>query len=144
MVMVRERQIEGMHGELQNWNSYLQFIQDEMAFIQKLLDSYVFEPRTPKLFERLETFKQHFNTSKSDRKSLSEIIRNHENALGGIFECTQDECDNHYYEKHQNLKEKVADYIKGYIKLKKEVYNYAGSVLKRKSPFTDVDSSISD
>ncbi len=142
--MVRERKMEVMHDELQNWKSYLLFIEDEMAFIQRLLDSYVFEPRTPNLFERLETFKQHFDTSKKNRKSLTETIKKHENGLGGIFECTQDECDGHYYEKHQSLKKKFADYIQGYIKLKKEVYDYAGSVLKRKSPFTDMDSSISD
>lgn len=132
--MVRERQIEVMHGELQNWKSYLQFIADEMAFIQRLLDSYVFEPRTPQLFERSETFKQHFNASKRNRKSLSESIRKHENGLGGIFECTQDECDNHYFEKHQNLKDKVTKYIERYINLKKEVYDYAGSVLKKRKP----------
>ena len=143
-MMVRDRQIEVMRGELQNWKSYLQFIEGEMAFIQKLLDSYVFEPRTPKLFERLETFKQHFTISKKERKSLSAIMARHENGLGGIYECTQEECDHHYYEKHQGIKEKFTDYIQRYIKLKKEVYDYAGSVLKRRSPFTDMDSSISD
>ena len=48
--MVRERKIEVMHDDLQNWKSYLRFIEDEMVFIQRLLDSYVFEPRTPNLF----------------------------------------------------------------------------------------------
>ena len=66
--MVRERKIEVMHDELQNWKSYLLFIEDEMAFIQGLLDSYVFEPRTPSLFERLDTFKQNFETSKCQRR----------------------------------------------------------------------------
>ncbi len=132
--MVRERKIEVMHDELQNWKSYLRFIEDEMVFIQRLLDSYVFEPRTPNLFERLDTFKQHFDTSRKNRKSLAESIKKHENGLGGIFECAQHECDNHYYEKHHNLKEQITDYIKNYINLKKEVYNYAGSVLKKKKP----------
>ncbi|WP_119609110.1 hypothetical protein [Flagellimonas lutimaris] len=133
-MMVRERKIEVMHDELQNWKSYLLFIEDEMAFIQGLLDSYVFEPSTPNLFERLDTFKQHFDTSKKNRKSLAESIRKHENGLGGIFECVEHECDNHYYEKHQNLKDEITDYIKNYINLKKEVYDYAGSVLKKKKP----------
>lgn len=132
--MLRERQIELMHGELQNWKSYLQFIEGEMVFIQGLLDSYVFEPCTPKLFERLETFKEHFKISKRKRRSLSETIKKHENGLGGIFECVDDECDDHYYQKHQELNKKITDYIKAYINLKKEVYDYAGSVLKKKKP----------
>lgn len=132
--MVRERQIEVMHGELQNWKSYLRFIEDEMAFIQRLLDSYVFEPRTPKLFERLQAFKHHFSASKADGKVLLICIKKHENRLGGIFECTQNECDNHYYEKHQSLKDNVTEYIDTYINLKNEVYDYAGSVLKKRKP----------
>lgn len=132
--MKRERQIAVMHGELQTWKSYLQFIADEMSFIQRLLDSYVFEPKTPKLFERLEKFKRHFDSSKVERCSLSEFIKNHENGLGGIFECTQEECDGHYYEKHLNLKNSVERYIETYINLKKEVYDYAGAILKKKKP----------
>lgn len=123
-----------MHDELQDWKSYLEFIGDEMVFIQGLLDSYVFEPRTPNLFECLETFKQHFNSSKRDRNALQESIKKHENGLGGIFECVQDECDSNYCEKHQDLKNRITDYIKRYIKLKKEVYHYAGSVLKQRKP----------
>lgn len=132
--MERERQIAVMHDELQSWKSYLQFIGDEMAFIQKLLDSYLFEPRTPNLFERLEIFKQHFNTSKKNREVLSKAIKKHENGLGGIFECAQEEWDSHYYEKHLGLKDKITDYLQNYINLKKEVYDYAGSVLKKKKP----------
>ncbi len=133
-MMVRERKMEAMHDELQNWKSYLLFIEDEMAFIQRLLDSYVFEPSTPNLFERLDTFKQHFDTSQKDRNSLSRTIKKHEKDLGGIYECLERKCDDHYYEKHQDLKKKFAEYIKTYINLKKEVYNYAGSVLKKKKP----------
>ncbi|MBR9853304.1 MAG: hypothetical protein GYB37_01835 [Algicola sp.] len=132
--MAWERKIEVVHDDLQNWKSYLQFIGDEMMFIQKLLDSYIFEPRTPNLFERLENFKQLFNTTKQARELLLESIKAHENKLGGIFECTQDECDDLYYEKHQGLKINITDYIKSYLNQKKEVYEYAGSVLKKKKP----------
>lgn len=133
-MMVRDRKIEIMRGELQNWKSYLQFIEDEMLFIQGMLDSYVFEPRTPELFELLELFKQHFVTSKKDRRSLSKAIKEHENELGGIFECSRPECDGPYYESHLALKDRMTDYIKAYIALKKEVYDYAGSILKKKKP----------
>lgn len=132
--MVRERQIEVMHGELQNWKSYLEFIGDEMIFIQRLLDSYIFEPKTPNWFEQLETYRKFFNTAKKNRRSLLQSIKRHENRLGGIFESTQEECDHHYYQRHQDLKGNIADYIKNYIDLKKEIYKYAGAVLKMNKP----------
>jgi len=91
--MVREKKIGVMHDELQDWKSYLLFIEDEMAFVQGLLESYVFEPRIPNLFERLENFKQHFNSSKQDRKSLSESIKVHENGLGAFLNVSKTNYD---------------------------------------------------
>ncbi|USD24525.1 hypothetical protein [Flagellimonas marinaquae] len=132
--MAWQRKIEMMRDDLQNWKSYIQFIGDEMVFIQKLLDSYIFEPRTPNLFERLENFKQLFNASKQKRASLLESIKIHGNRLGGIFECTQEESDSQYYENHLDLKANVTGYIKSYLDQKKEVYEYAGSILKKKKP----------
>ncbi|WP_318312802.1 hypothetical protein [Flagellimonas crocea] len=132
--MIRERKIEIIHDELQDWKSYLQFIEREMVFIKGLINSYMFEPKTEKLFDRLETFKKQFTASRKNKKSLNKAIKEHENGLGGIFECSQAECDNHYYEKHQSLKEEMTDYIKTYIELKNEVYDYAGSILKKRKP----------
>jgi len=126
--------MEELHWELQKWKSQIQFIQDEMLFIEGLLKSYVFEPRTPNLFEKLEIFKQKFLKSKKEKESLERMISKHENNMGGILECTTAICDLAYYKKHVNLDLKVTQHYDDYLKLKAEVYNYAGAVLKRKKP----------
>ncbi len=132
--MVVENKIEVLHVELQKWKSHLQFIEDEMSFIQKLLNSYVFEPRTPNLFERLEQFKQEFTESKKEKERLKKLICGHESHLGGIFECTSNVCDISYYEKHNKLENRISQFLENYLKLKTKVYDYAGSVLKRRKP----------
>ncbi|MEZ4811625.1 MAG: hypothetical protein R2819_14795 [Allomuricauda sp.] len=132
--MVEENRIEALHIQLQQWKSHLQFIEDETAFIERLLNSYVFEPRTPNLFERLETFKQRFRESKKERERLKRAIIRHEGILGGIYECTSKICDEGYYQKHCELQERVQQYFEDYLKLKTEVYGYAGSILKRRKP----------
>ena len=132
--MVVEKKIEAIHNELQRWKSHLQFIEDEMSFIQKLLNSYVFEPRTPNLFERLEQFKQEFVDSKKEKEKLQKLIHGHESRLGGIFECTSEVCDISYYEKHNKLENRIVHYLEEYVNLKAKVYDYAGSVLKRRKP----------
>ncbi|WP_083158031.1 hypothetical protein [Allomuricauda sp. CP2A] len=133
-VMVVQNKIENLHNELQKWKSHLQFIEGEMSFIQKLLNSYVFEPRTPNLFERLEQFKQEFLESKKEKELLKKQIRRHESHLGGIFECTSEICDVSYYEKHNKLQNRILNYLDDYLNLKNKVYSYAGSVLKRRKP----------
>lgn len=132
--MVADKKIDAIHNELQRWKSHLEFIEDEMSFIQKLLNSYLFEPRTPNLFERLQQFKLEFMASKKEKEKLTKLIRGHESRLGGIFECTSEVCDISYYEKHSKLENRILQYLEEYVKLKAKVYNYAESVLKRRKP----------
>lgn len=132
--MVKGSKIAELHNKLQDWKSHLGFIGGEMAFIDKLLNSYVFEPRTPNLFERLEHFKQGFETAKKAKEQLQKSIVKHEKYLGGIVECTTDDCDKDFRERHEKLEASMREYLEGYLNLKSEVYNYAGTVLKRKKP----------
>lgn len=132
--MVKEKKIEVLNSQLQRWKSHLQFIEDEMTFIEKLLNSYVFEPRTPNLFERLVTYRQELLKSKKEKERLKKAVLKHINLLGGIIECTPEICDKNFFQKHHGLQDKVLQYFDDYLKLKTEVYSYAGSVLKRRKP----------
>ena len=132
--MVKEKKIEVLHSQLQRWKSHLQFIEDEMTFIEKLLNSYVFEPRTPNLFERLVTYRQELLESKKEKERLKKAVLRHINHLGGIIECTPELCDKSFFHKHHRLQDRVLQYFDDYFKLKTEIYNYAGSVLKRRKP----------
>ena len=127
---VENNKVQELYLDLQKWKSYIHFIDDEMQFIEKLLNSYVFEPRTPNLFERLELFKQKFAKSKADKLMIKELIAQHEGEMAGILECTTPICDSTYRKKHKDFIKKISDYIESYLRLKSEVYAYAGSVLK--------------
>ena len=48
--------IQKLHLETQQWNSSFFLMNDELLFIEQLLHSYVFEPNTPNLFERLQDY----------------------------------------------------------------------------------------
>ena len=116
------------------WKSNIQFIEDEMLFINRLLHSYVFEPRTPNLFERLELFKRAYAKSKNEKEELKYLISKHENTIGGILECTSTICDFAYYKKHEQLCKRIAMHFENYLQLKSDIYNYAGAILKRRKP----------
>nr|WP_298995486.1 hypothetical protein [uncultured Allomuricauda sp.] len=125
---------EELYCDLQKWKSNIEFIDDEMTFINGLLHSYVFEPRTPNLFERLELFKVAYKKSIREKEKIKGLIYKHESTIGGILECTTSACDSAYYQKHEELSERVSKHLTNYIKLKSDIYNYAGSILKRKKP----------
>lgn len=132
--MENTKKAQELYLELQKWKSYIYFIDDEQLFMDRLLNSYIFEPSTPNLFERLELFKQKFAISKKKKQNLKKVFAEHEGKLGGILECTSAYCDATYNKKHKKFLQKVTAYVEDYIKLKSEVYEYAGSILKKRKP----------
>ncbi|WP_299431299.1 hypothetical protein [uncultured Aquimarina sp.] len=124
------KDLKDIHFDTLESKSSLQFIEDEVLFINQLLHSYVFEPTTPNLFERLQEFRLEIERVKKEIDTLHEEIRKHENELGGMLECDTISCDHYYYEEHESLKKRFNDFYKNFRKLKSEVFNYAGGILK--------------
>ncbi|WP_394973073.1 hypothetical protein [uncultured Croceitalea sp.] len=133
----QNKKIEELHYELQDWKSNLHFIKDEIKFINQLLNSYVFQPNTPNLFERLQDYQHRLKKIKKSKTELQKAIAQHENNLGGMIECTDEYCDLQYYKKHDTLKTKIVDSIIRFKDLKSEIFNYAGGILKKRKPVSD-------
>ena len=128
------KKVEELHFELQGWKSNLHFIEDEIIFIEHLLNSYVFQPNTPNLFERLQNYLNRLKTTKTSKIQLQESIVEHENMIGGMMECTDASCDLSYYRKHDTLKAEVVNYTTNFKGLKSEIFNYASGILKKRKP----------
>lgn len=126
--------IEEMHGDFQQWKSHLYLMQDELTFIEHLLNSYVFEPNTPNLFERLQDFQTRLKKAKANRDEVCELIAKHEKDLGGMIQCTDISCDNTYYQKHDKTKAESVMCLENFQNLKSEIFEYAGGILKRRKP----------
>lgn len=132
----QSKKVEELHYELQGWKSNLHFIDDEIIFIDRLLNSYVFQPNTPNLFERLQDFQHRLKKTKDTKTKLKTRIAKNENNLGGMVECTDESCDLEYYQKHDKLKAEVVDSISKFRELKSEIFNYAGGILKKRKPLS--------
>lgn len=124
--------VEELYKETRQWKSGLFFIQDEIIFIDRLLNSYVFEPNTPNLFERLQNYRHRLQKIKSNKARIEKLIGKHENNMGGMLECIDKLCDEQYYKKHHKLKAEVANCRETFHELKSDIFNYAGGVLKKR------------
>lgn len=127
-----EKELRNIHFETLEWKSSIQFIQGEILFMNQLLQSYVFEPTTPNLFERLQGFKLGIENLEKEVKKLQEEIQKHENELGGILECDTISCDTYYAENHNRITALFKSFYKEFQTLKYEVFKYAGGILKTK------------
>lgn len=133
----QEKKVEELHWEIQQWKSHFQFLDDELLFIKRLLDGYVFQPNTPNLFERLQDYKTRIKQIETTKKSVRERISQHENTLGGMLECTDTACDLTYYRKHDKLQIKIDSCLSQFQELKSEIFNYAGGILKKRKPISE-------
>lgn len=129
-----EKKVEELHWEIQQWKSSFQFMEDEIIFIMRLLDSYIFQPNTRNLFERLQDYKVRLKKVKATKKDIQSQISKHENTLGGMLECSNGTDDLTYYQVHDALKSKVDTSYNEFQKLKSEIFNYAGGILKKRKP----------
>ena len=130
--IIDTKKLEEQYRDSQKWISQLHFTGDELSFIEKLLNSYVFEPTTPNLFERLQDFLKRLEKSKAQLNELYESICAHERELGGLMECSSREGDKAIEVRHIEMARKVEEYLGKFNMLKSEIFNYAGGILKRR------------
>ncbi|MBU2945400.1 hypothetical protein [Zobellia uliginosa] len=130
----RRKKESELYKEIQQWKSNLRFLDNEVVFLERLLDSYVFEPDTPALFEWLENHKRRLRKVRNAKKETLAKIREHQQMLAGILECSASKCDENFYKLHASLQNKVKTYVKEFGALKSDIFNYAGTVLKKRKP----------
>lgn len=130
--VVQTRKMEELHGDTQRLKSSLQFMTDELLFLDRLLNSDVFEPNTPNLFERLQDYKARLVKAKRLKTEVHKLITIHENGLNGILECKDATGDLTYYREHEKVKSSVVSCNADFQNLKTEIFNYAGGILKKR------------
>ena len=101
---VQSAKMSAMYREYKQWKSHLQLVHDELTFIEHLLNSYVFEPNTPNLFERLQDYLGRIRKTKVNRRVVSGKIIEHEKKIGGMIDCSDTYCDSFHTLKHETLK----------------------------------------
>tara|TARA_R110000796_G_scaffold37722_4_gene95247 strand:+ start:143150 stop:143563 length:414 start_codon:yes stop_codon:yes gene_type:complete len=130
----QNKKVDVLYADCKYWISTFKFTEDEIVFITKLLESYVFEPNTPNLFERLQDYLKRIKQIEIENTRVKKRVIDHENKLGGMLECVNDACDLTFYNKHNLIKAEVNNCNEIFKVLKAEIFNYAGGILKSKKP----------
>ncbi len=126
------RNNEKLHWHIQHWKLDLQFLEDETTFIEKLLNSDIFEPNRPNQFERLQGYMSELDKFKARKTKLRQLISKHENRLGDIMESEDPAIRNNFYHRHDDLEMEVLSCTDDYRNLKANIFNYVGGTLKKR------------
>lgn len=124
--------VEGFYYDCQNWKSKLYFMEDETIFIDRLLNSYVFEPDTPNLFEQLQDYRDRLQKLETKKREVIQRISEHENNLGGMLKFKTDANETTCYQQHDAVQAQVVDCAEDFQNLRLEIFKYAGGILKKR------------
>ena len=124
--------VEERHREVQKWISSLHFTMDEVIFIEKLLNSYVFEPNTPNLFERLQDYKGRLDMTKGKINEVEKLLIGYEAQLVGLLECEKPHKGSDIESKFRQMESVTRATQDKFRMLKTEIFNYAGGILKQR------------
>ncbi|SHJ86624.1 hypothetical protein [Maribacter aquivivus] len=125
----QNEKLKELHWKIQQWKIQFQVIDDEILFLERLLNSSAFKSNTPNLFERLEGYKTKIEELKYNIKTIRNSISVHENSLGEMFDVPENNNNQYYYQAHNQLKSNMSDCFKKFQILKCEIFNYTGTIL---------------
>lgn len=121
-----------LHWHIQHWKSDLQFMGDEIKFVDKLLNSTIFDSNTLNLFERLQDYLGKLDGFKERKIKLAQSISQHESRLGSVMETQDLMLLGVYYQKHDDLEIAVYNCMDDFKALKTEIFDYVGGTLKKR------------
>ncbi len=131
-VKITAPSLEILHDESRRWLSELEFLADEITFFNRLLNSYVFEPDTPDLFEDLQEHQKNLTRAEKKCKALKKQLQEHENQLSGLLDLANTTLDAAYKDKHQYLKEDMEVCLAEFQGLKHRMFHYGQTILKKR------------
>ncbi len=118
------------HFDAMLWKSMIGYMENEIQFINRLLNSKAFRETTPNLFERLQTIKHEMKTKTREAKNFNKKINEYEVELKGILECQDISCDTFYVENHKSLKNRFEEFYTEFNEYKTKVFEFTGGILR--------------
>ena len=125
-----KKSIEELQYNIQIYAESLQYLKEELHFLQFLINAHIYKPKTMNLFENLEQFKKELGKciKKTDKFIIK--INSHKNQIANIIECDELACDNYFINFHNELEENIYKFKCNILKLKSKIFNYLLSVIQ--------------
>ncbi len=127
--MDKENQVAQLHWKVQQWKLHFQLMDDEIVFINQLLNSNAFKPNIPNLFEHLMDYKTRLEKINSRSETIRTQISTHENNLGGISDKSESSSGLNINKKNDQIQVEVDACLGDFQNLKSEIFNYTGGIL---------------
>jgi hypothetical protein len=125
----QEEVLSAFHRDAEWWKLMIGYMEKEIQFITRLLNSNTFKGATLNLFEHLQQFKGEMETKTKETHAFKKAIEQYGDKLKGILECEEIHCDTYYLDRHKELKVRFEEHYKDFNACKTNVFEYLGSLM---------------
>lgn len=129
----RKKTIEELHKNFKKWHSELEFIHDEIQFLNNLLDANYANCIYSGLHEQTAQLLSKINTEKEIGLTLKDIINNQEATLSDLIDTNSVKSNINFLEMHNNLEDEIETYVEKYKENKMQIFKLIETVLRKKN-----------
>ena len=124
---------EELHDNSKNWLSEINFVNDELRFLDHLLGSNYIDFLEFGLNNKIEKLIKSIKEEKKTGTTLKKLIENHEKILSGLIDTDSVSSNANYMDIHKKLEFEMILYNKKYKKLKRQIFEVVEKVMVKKA-----------
>lgn len=128
----REKSIQELHNDSMLWISEINFINDEVRFLEHLLSAKYIDCLAAGLYKKIEELVHKLKEQKKVGDTLKIVIKEQEVILTDLIKRNNVLSNKNFLENHKKLELEVSYYIKKYKRLKKQIFDIVENVMKQK------------
>lgn len=123
---------EEMHQATLLWHSELNFVRDELFFLEELVRNHTLELAQPDLLEKSRQLTGDIRTSEKEVIQLMKAVQAHENLLEiMVDDVDQQELEKAYRDTHRRLNLQVITFLHTYRQLKRDLFQIISALMKK-------------
>lgn len=128
----REKSTDELHHDYKLWVSEINFIKDEIRFLEHLLSENYIDFLAAGLHEKIEEAVKQISVEKNIGTTLQNIINEQKKILAELIKSENVTGNKNYLESHKKLEIEINSYINKYKDLKQHIFKVVENVMKKK------------
>jgi len=127
------KKTEELHAKAILWKSEINFINDEIRFLEHILSSNYIDCLAMGLSKRIETLVKKMSKKKKEGGKILTLINQHEGVLSVLIESDTFSSNEMFLVSHKNLENEFDNYLKHYKFIKKHIFKIIEDVMRKKN-----------
>lgn len=121
---------EELHVLTSHWQSDMAFFEDELRFIDVLIDKYFNSLIDPENMDRTKAIAANLSQVKSDREKLTSRIAEHLRHIKELMTNTSTQDAATFRQEHGRLEDDLTEFVKSFRTAKKEIFQLTESIAR--------------